>query len=29
MNKHVLLTKDWKDVIDVQPGFYEGVDRDE
>lgn len=26
---NVLLTKDWNDVIDVQPGFYEGVDRDE
>lgn len=29
LDKHVLLTKDWNDVIDVQPSFYEGVDRDE
>lgn len=29
MNTNVLffkLTKGWKNMIDVQPGFYEGVD---
>lgn len=27
MNIHELFTKDWKNMIDVQPGFYKGVDR--